>query len=44
MYNNVKESDKSKIFTEIKLMWEAFKEDNNVTEYGVIWKNYKLDI
>ena len=39
MYNNVKESDKSKIFTEVKLMWEAFKEDNNVTELELFGKS-----
>lgn len=38
MYNNVKENDKGKIFTEVKLMWEAFKEDNNVTEMELFGK------
>lgn len=38
MYNNVKENDKGKIFTEVKLMWEAFKEDNNVTEMDLFGK------
>ena len=39
MYNNINENNKYRIFTEVKLMWEAFKEDNNVSDIELFGKH-----
>ena len=39
LYDKLNENEFYKIFTEIKLMWEAFKEDNNVNDKDLFGKD-----
>lgn len=39
LYDKLNENELYKIFTEVKLMWEAFKEDNNINDKDLFGKD-----
>ena len=48
LYENIKKYKLSEVFTELKMLWRAFKEDNRINEielFGnqIIWTNNKID-